>query len=114
MLKIVHTLKQIILNLLLKSQHIQTETNYQYKFRKCIALTLLFISTITFAQENDLSKLHKRELQNSIRLNFTTVDMPNNVFPNLEDKMGLMTLDYNVLLNEWFYIGSGMKAALIY
>lgn len=61
------------------------------------------ISTNTFAQENNLSKLHKKELQNSIRLNFTTVDMPNNVFPNLEDKMGLMSLDYKVFINEWFY-----------
>lgn len=112
MFKIVHPLKQIILNLLIKTQHIKTETNYQYKFRKCITITLLLISTNTFAQENDLSKLHKKELQNSIRLNFTTVDMPNHIFPNLEDKMGLMSLDYNVLLNEWFYIGSGMKAAL--
>ena len=71
-----HTLKQIILNLLIKTQHIQTEKNYQYKFRKCITITLLLISTNTFAQENNLSKLHKKELQNSIRLYFTTVDMP--------------------------------------
>lgn len=66
MFKIVHPLKQIILNLLSKSQHIQIETSYQYKFRKCITITLLLISSNTFAQENDLSKLHKKELQNSM------------------------------------------------
>ncbi len=112
MFKTVHPLKQIILNLLIQTQNIQTKTSYQYKSRRYVIITLLLISTNIFAQENDLSKLHKKELKNSIRLNLTTIDMPNNVFPNIEDKMGLMSLDYNILLNEWLYIGSGMKAAI--
>lgn len=112
MFKTVHPLKQIILNLWIQTQNIQTKTSYQYKSRRYVIITLLLISTNIFAQENDLSKLHKKELKNSIRLNLTTIDMPNNVFPNIEDKMGLMSLDYNILLNEWLYIGSGMKAAI--
>ena len=112
MFKIVHPLKQIILNLLIQTQIIQTKTSYQYKSRRYVIITLLLISTNIFAQENDLSKLHKKELKNSIRLNLTTIEMPNNVFPNIEDIMGLMSLDYNILLNEWLYIGSGMKAAI--
>ena len=112
MFKTAHPLKQIILNLLIQTQNIQTKTSYQYKSRRYVIITLLLISTNIFAQENDLSKLYKKELKNSIRLNLTTIDMPNNLFPNIEDKMGLMSLDYNIFLKEWLYIGSGMKAAI--
>lgn len=80
--------------------------------------TLLFFSIaltaiLSVAQtSSNLSTLKGTEVKTGIRLQYLSVDMPVGSigFP-LEDKMGIMSMDYLIYLKDWLYTGIGMKGA---
>tara|TARA_B100000787_G_C16199267_1_gene303660 strand:+ start:18906 stop:20420 length:1515 start_codon:yes stop_codon:yes gene_type:complete len=54
-----------------------------------------------------------KKLNNSIRLNYTLVDMPTDkVSYPLASKMSLVGLNYNIPLTDWLYTGAGMHTAV--
>lgn len=81
--------------------------------KKITFLFLLFISVQVFSQTENSSSLKTQKLNNKIRLNYILVGMPTDeVGYNLEPKMGLVGLHYNVPLNNWLYTGVAMHAAV--
>ena len=83
-------------------------------------ILLLFVSLsgfFCFSQVNNShSLLNTKELNNKIRLNYTTVDMPNELGlysnPTLKPNMGLVGLNYNIPINSWLYTGAAMHFAI--
>lgn len=86
--------------------------------KKQFLIVLIFINFASFSQtKKSYSQLNTRELNNSIRLNYTTVHMPDeqNIYGNgfqLKPTMGLVGINYNVPLNSWLYTGAGMHFAV--
>ncbi|WP_299670093.1 hypothetical protein [uncultured Polaribacter sp.] len=85
--------------------------------KKAYILLVFLISWSSFSQnENSYSDLKVRELTNKIRLNYTTVHMPDelDIYQNfqLRPTMGFVGLNYNIPLNDWLYTGAGMHFAI--
>jgi hypothetical protein len=85
---------------------------------KNILLLLLFLLSLdTFTQKNNsYSLLDTKVLHNTIRLNYTTVHMPDekNIYSNFQLKptMGFVGLNYNIPINSWLYTGAAMHFAI--
>ncbi|MEQ6124195.1 hypothetical protein AAON49_08355 [Pseudotenacibaculum sp. MALMAid0570] len=81
--------------------------------KSILLLLFVFISYQVFSQTEDSSTLNTTKLDNKIRLTYTLVGMPTDkVNYQLEPKMGLVGLNYNVPLNKWLYTGAAMHAAV--
>ena len=80
---------------------------------KRLILLLCILSSFQIFGQIDNSSLEIKELKNSIRLNYILVGMPvDQVSYQLEPKMSLMGLNYNIPLNDWLYTGAGFHAAI--
>lgn len=82
---------------------------------KKILLYIIFcLSFQMYSQtENSSNSFLFKKLNNHIRLNYILVDMPTDqVDYNLESKMSLMGLNYNVPITNWLYAGAGMHTAI--
>jgi hypothetical protein len=78
---------------------------------------LLFLSVAIYSQKNSYTLLDTKELKNTIRLNYTTVHMPDelDVYGNhfkIKPTMGFVGLNYNIPINSWLYTGAGMHFAV--
>ena len=78
---------------------------------------LVLISILSFQMysqtENSETTFTFKKLNNSIRLNHISVNMPTDkVSYDLAPKMSLVGLNYNVPLTDWLYTGAGMHAAV--
>ena len=78
---------------------------------------LVLISILNFQMysqtENSETIFTFKKLNNSIRLNHISVNMPTEkVSYDLAPKMSLVGLNYNVPLTDWLYTGAGMHAAV--
>ena len=78
---------------------------------------MLFLSVSAFSQNNSYSILDTKELNNSLRLNYTTVHMPDelNIYGDsfkIKPTMGFVGLNYNIPINDWLYTGAGMHFAV--
>ena len=73
---------------------------------------LIFSGRLTSQETISLTELEGVPLQNSFRLNYIPVKMPSDRFSELKSTMGLLGVHYQVPLNNWFYTGVGMHAAL--
>ena len=63
--------------------------------------------------DNSTKKKKIKKLNNAIRLNYTLVDMPSGkVTYDLESKMSLIGLNYNIPITNWLYTGAGMHTAI--
>ena len=63
--------------------------------------------------DNTTKKFTFKKLNNAIRLNYTLVDMPSDkVTYDLESKMSLIGLNYNIPITNWLYTGAGMHTAI--
>lgn len=81
--------------------------------KKILFLTLLFLSTYSIAQSYDLTNLKGKEMHNSIRLNYISVQQPvHQVNYDLESTMGLVGINYNIPINSWLYTGAGFHGAI--
>jgi len=82
---------------------------------KRVLLLIVILSTFQIFGQADSTQsfLKVKQLKNSIRLNYIMVGMPTDqVSYNLEPKMSLMGLNYNIPLNDWLYTGAGFHAAI--
>ena len=82
---------------------------------KRVLLLIVMLSTCQIFGQTDSTQsfLKVKQLKNSIRLNYIMVGMPTDqVSYNLEPKMSLMGLNYNISLNDWLYTGAGFHAAI--
>lgn len=78
---------------------------------------MLFLSVSAFSQNSSYSLLDTKELNNSLRLNYTTVHMPDelNIYGDsfkIKPTMGFVGLNYNIPINDWLYTGAGMHFAV--
>ena len=84
--------------------------------KKKFFLLVFLISVSAFSQNNSYSLLDTKELKNNIRLNYTTVHMPDeqDIYSNyqLRPTMGFVGLNYNIPLSDWLYTGAGMHFAI--
>jgi hypothetical protein len=86
--------------------------------KKSLFFLALFLGLNTFSQQSDsYSFLETKELKNNIRLNYTTVHMPNelDIYGDsfkIKPTMGLVGLNYNLPINNWLYTGAGMHFAV--
>lgn len=83
--------------------------------KKIVLLIMTFFSLQAFSQtESSSSFLKTKELNNSIRLNYILIDMPTDqVSYQLQSKMSLIGLNYNIPITNWLYTGAGMHAAIV-
>jgi hypothetical protein len=85
---------------------------------KNIFLLLLFLLNFAAFSQNDnsYSSLNTKVLNNKIRLNYTTVHMPDEkgIYDNFQLKptMGFVGLNYNIPINSWLYTGAGFHFAI--
>jgi len=80
--------------------------------KRILLTVLLSLSVSLFSQEeNTLSNLKGKELNNKVRLNFIPVSLPTDEFPELPKTMGLVGLHYQVPLNDWLYAGAAFHFA---
>jgi hypothetical protein len=86
---------------------------------KKIPILLVFILSFSaFSQNNSsYSLLDTKELNNKIRLNYTTVHMPDelDIYSDyqLKPTMGFVGLNYNIPINDWLYTGAGFHFAIV-
>mgnify|MGYP003634068035 FL=1 len=82
--------------------------------KKLILYVLIILSFQMYSQtENLKSDFTFKELHNKIRLNYILVDMPTDkVNYQLQSKMSLIGLNYNIPITDWLYTGAGMHAAI--
>lgn len=76
-----------------------------------IVTFLMLFSLHSFAQKN-IANLQGKELQNRIQFNFIPVQMPTDFNRNLDPIMGLVGVHYQIPINDWWYGGIAMHAAL--
>ena len=69
-------------------------------------LSIFFNGSNCLAQENN-SDLQKFTQESLFKINFLSVNMPEN-----EDNLGLAGIHYNLLINDWSYVGIGMYAGI--
>ena len=84
--------------------------------KKILFLLVFALGLNTHSQESSYTLLDTKELKNNIRLNYTTVHMPDelDIYSNfqLRPTMGLVGLNYNIPINNWLYTGAGMHFAV--
>lgn len=88
--------------------------SYQKKATRRILFLFVFAffySGIIFSQK-EVSELTGKELNNSVRLNFSPIAMPTDAFPDLKPTMGLVGLKYLLPFNDWLYGGAGFHFAV--
>ena len=78
---------------------------------------ILFLCLSSFSQHKSYSLLDTKELKNNIRLNYTTVHMPDELDIygtsfKIKPTMGFVGLNYNIPINDWLYTGAGMHFAV--
>lgn len=85
---------------------------------KTIFLYTFLLSLSAFSQDkNSYSLEGTKELNNKIRLNYTTVHMPDErgIYKEqfkIKPTMGFVGLNYNLPINDWLYTGAGMHFAV--
>jgi hypothetical protein len=85
--------------------------------KNILLLLVILLNLATFSQnDNSYSSLETKVLHNKIRLNYTTVHMPNEKgrFDNFQLKptMGFVGINYNIPINSWLYTGAGFHFAI--
>ena len=85
--------------------------------KKSLIFLVLFINFSAFSQNSSYSLLDTKELKNNIRLNYTTVHMPDelDIYGNsfkIKPTMGFVGVNYNIPINSWLYAGAGMHFAV--
>ena len=82
--------------------------------KKVLLVSISILSFQMYSQtENSETIFTFKKLNNSIRLNHISVNMPTEkVSYDLAPKMSLVGLNYNVPLTGWLYTGAGMHAAV--
>ncbi len=78
--------------------------------RLLVSLIAIFTSSIVLGQ--NIADLDGKELNNKIRMNFMSISMPTDDFPNLKPNMGLIGLHYQIPFNDWLYGGAGFHYAI--
>ena len=85
--------------------------------KKYLIFLVLFINFSALSQNSSYSLLDVKELKNNIRLNYTTVHMPDelDIYGNsfkIKPTMGFVGVNYNIPINSWLYTGAGMHFAV--
>ncbi|AZQ42968.1 hypothetical protein [Nonlabens ponticola] len=78
--------------------------------KKILFLCLFVIAYQAISQNT--STTNPRVLKNNVRLSFLSVEMPIDEFPQLDDRMGIVGLRYQVPINNWLYAGAGFHKAI--
>ncbi len=83
--------------------------------KKNILYSIAFLSIQVYSQTTDINNpFIFKELKNSIRLNYTLVNMPvSQNSSNTETKMSFIGLHYNIPITNWLYTGAGMHTAIV-
>jgi len=84
--------------------------------KKYLTFLLLFVNLCAFSQNSSYTLLDTKELKNTIRLNYTTVHMPDelDIYGSsfkIKPTMGFVGLNYNMPINSWLYTGAGFHFA---
>ncbi len=95
-------------SLLFREETIPNNTYLKY----ILLCTLIFTFSFSILAQTEINQLQGKELNNRIRLNFMSVDMPTNEFPGLRPTMGLVGLHYQIPFNDFLYGGAAFHYAI--
>ena len=86
--------------------------------KKLLFLFFVIISLQSIAQRYTIDNIETKSLTNFIRLNHIFIDQPDITYTysdgstyDLQPRMGLFGINYNVPLNNWLYTGAGFHGA---